>query len=323
MERGHSNSVRRSRLAGVTVVLAAALSLCGGAAFGLSRAAVPAPGTAAQVAKLVAAAHKIKVLPKTTTPTLANAANDAPELIYPATRLGCASVTQCVFGDTSATQTVVLFGDSHADMWLSAVIPWATGHHLKLVVLTTDGCPVADVDVWLSQAQGYYKACTTDRARDISLIAGLKPVDVIVAERTAHLKSSPTAYFTNAQWQAGLATSLSQLKASGDKVVVIGDITVMDASAPTCLASFPTTVQKCANASPNPRAVDQTHLTAQKAAAKAEHVGFIDPVPWLCTRTCSPVIGTMIAYRDAYHVTNTYAAYLSRVLGAALTSALK
>lgn len=304
-------------------MLAAALSLLGGVAFGLAPAAAPAPGTAAQVAKLVAAAHTIKVLPKATTPALADAANDAPELVYPATRLGCASVTQCVYGDTSATQTAVLFGDSHADMWLAAVIPWATGHHLKLVVLTTDGCPVAAVDVWLSQAQGYYTACTADRSRDIAAIAGLKPVDVIVAERTAHLKSSPTAYFTNAQWQAGLTTSLSQLKAGGAKVVVIGDITVMDVSTPTCLASYPTKVQRCANASPNPRAVDQTHLTAQKAAARAEHVGFIDPVPWLCTRTCSPVIGTMIAYRDAYHMTNTYAGYLSRVLGAALTSALR
>lgn len=304
-------------------VLATALSLAGGAAFGIGSGAARSPGTASQVKALVAASHRIKVLPKGLTPSLANAVSDAPELIYPSTRYGCASLNQCVFGDTASATSVVLFGDSHADMWLSAVIPWATSQHLKLVVLTSEGCPVADVDVWLSNAQGYYTGCNTSRAKDIALIDGLKPAYVVISERTSHLKSSPTAYFTNPQWQTGLTTSLSQLKPSGAKLVVIGDVTVLDTSPPLCLASYPTKVQKCSNASPNPRLVDQSHLTAQKAAAKAEGAAFIDPDPWLCTTTCSSVIGNMVVYRDAYHVTNTYVTYLTKVLDAALTSAVR
>jgi SGNH domain (fused to AT3 domains) len=310
------------RLVVRAALVAAALCLVGSAAFGVDRTSAPPPGSTTQVKALVTASHKIKKLPKDLTPTLSTAENDAPEVLYPATKVGCASLSQCVFGDTSSTTSLVLFGDSHADMWLSAVIAWAQSQHVRVVVLTTDGCPVADVNVWLSQAQGYYTACTADRARDISLIDGLKPAYVVVSERTSHLKGSPSAYFTNAQWQAGLTTSLSQLKSSSARLAVLGDITVMDSAPPLCLASSPTNVQRCANTSPNPRSVDQSHLTAQRAAAKAEGVAFIDPAPWLCTKTCSPVIGSMLVYRDAYHVTNTYVTYLSKVLGAALTSAL-
>jgi hypothetical protein len=294
----------------------------GSAAFGLGPAVAPTPGTTSQVKALVTASHRIKVLPKGLTPSLSNAVNDAPEVIYPSTRVGCGSLTQCVFGDTTSATSLVLFGDSHAEMWLSAVIPWALSQHVKLIVLTIDGCPVADVDVWLSHAQGYYTACTADRARDIAMIVGLKPAYVVVSERTSHLKSSPTAYFSNAQWQAGLASSLSQLKASGARLAVIGDTTVLDSPPPVCLASSPTNVQRCSNASPNPRLVDKNHLTAQRAAATAEGAALIDPVPWLCTTTCSPVIGDMVVYRDAYHVSNTYVTYLSKVLGAALSTAL-
>jgi SGNH domain (fused to AT3 domains) len=313
---------RPTRLLARSTLVAAALSLAGSAVYGLGPAAAPSPGSASQVKALVNASHRVKVLPKGLTPSLANAVNDAPEVIYPSTRVGCGSLAQCDFGDTTSTTSIVLFGDSHAEMWLSAVIPWALSQHVKLIVLTIDGCPVADVDVWLSHAQGYYTACTADRARDIAMIVGLKPAYVVVSERTSHLKSSPTAYFTNAQWRAGLATSLTQLKASGAKLAVIGDTTVLDSPPPLCLASSPTNVQRCSNASPNPRLVDKNHASAQAAAARAEGVAFIDPVPWLCTKTCSPVVGDMDVYRDAYHLTNTYVTYLSKVLGAALSSAL-
>jgi SGNH domain (fused to AT3 domains) len=283
----------------------------------------PPPGSSAQVRALVAASHKIRRLPADLTPSLADAANDNPGVIYPVVRDGCATLTQCVFGDATGTKTLVLFGDSHAEMWLSAIIPWAVGHGVKVVLLTTLGCPVADVNVWLSQQQGYYTVCNSDRTKDVNLIVGLKPAYVVVADRTAHLKSSPTTYFTNAQWQSGMVTSLSMLKHSGSKLVVLGDITLMNLSSPMCLAAYPTSVQKCANASPNPRAVNRGHQSAEKAAATKESVAYVNPVPWLCTTTCSPVIGNMVAYWDSYHMSNTYAAYLSRVLGAALTTAFK
>lgn len=306
------------RAAALSVTLTAVLALTCSAAL----AGAPAPGSSAQVKALVAASHKIKVLPKHLTPTLANAANDNPETVYPNVKYGCPSLSACDFGDAAGSQTLVLFGDSHAEMWLSAMIPWADAHQVKLELLTTLGCPAASVSVWLSASQGYYTACDTNRTKELNLIVGQHPAYVVIAERTAHVKRSPTAYFTNAQWQAGMATTLSTLQKSGARLVVVGDNTLMDVSSPQCLAAYPTSVQRCANPSPNPRAVDQSHQAAERAAATADGAGFINPVPWLCTKTCSPVIGTMVTYWDSYHLSNTYTAYLSKVMGAALTAAL-
>ena len=315
---------RRRRALRAGCAVGAALTVVAAAAgVAVATSGAPSPGSTSQVRSLVAASHKINVLPGNLTPTLTNASSDDPEMIYPNTKEGCASVTQCVFGDATGTKTLVLFGDSHAEMWLSSIIPYAVSHQLKIVLLTTLGCPVAAVNVWLSAAQGYYTACTTSRARDVSLIVGLHPSAIVVSERTAHLKSSPTAYFTNAQWQAGLEKTLSQLKPSKATLIVIGDITVLDTPPPQCLAAYPSKVQKCANASPNPRSVDQSHSNAQKAAAAKEGARFINPVPWLCARTCSPVIGNMVAYWDGYHMSNTYATYLSKVMAGALGADLK
>jgi hypothetical protein len=53
-------------------------------------------------------------------------------------------------------------------------------------------------------------------------------------------------------------------------------------------------------------------------------VAYVNPQPWLCTsKKCSPVIGSYVAYWDSFHITVPYAAYLTGVLGTALTSTLK
>jgi hypothetical protein len=305
----------RSAIAVATVVAVGAVAAA-------AAASAPPPGSSAQVKALVAASSKIKVLPSGLTPSLATAASDNASTVYPEMKVGCGTPTQCVYGDTSSAKTLVLLGDSHAEMWLSAILPYAVAHQLKVVVLSTLGCPVASVLVWLSSPPGYYTACTTARSNDVATIVGMHPAAVVIAERTAHLKRSPTAYFTNAQWQAGLLKTLHALAPSGARLVVLGDNTVLNLSPLQCLAAYPTNVQHCSTKNPNPRTVNLTHVAAEKAAALQVHAAFVATVPWLCATTCSPVIGTMAAYWDAYHVTNTYATYLSKVMGTALTTAL-
>jgi hypothetical protein len=49
----------------------------------------------------------------------------------------------------------------------------------------------------------------------------------------------------------------------------------------------------------------------------------VDPEPWLCTTDkCVAVIGRYLAYWDSFHVSDTYAAYLSTVMGTALKSVI-
>jgi hypothetical protein len=58
--------------------------------------------------------------------------------------------------------------------------------------------------------------------------------------------------------------------------------------------------------------------SVERSTATASHVDYIDPTPWFCSATCTPIIGNYGVYLDQFHITSTYAQYLAVVLGRAL-----
>ena len=280
------------------------------------------PGTPAQVAGLVARSHAIRSLPSGLTPSLGAAKNDTPEVIYPRTKEGCASLSQCDFGITSSKKVIVLFGDSHAAMWLPALVPIARRDGYKVILLFNFGCPAADLTIWNKGTGTYFTACNTARTGDIKMINRLKPKVLLLASRSAQSKSSAKSFFTNAQWQAGLERTIGLFRPSRARIAIIGDITLLNAIPPECLAAYPSSVQTCAVANPNPIRHNQGHQAGEQAAAATTRTPYVNPIPWLCTTTCSPVIGSMLAYSDKWHISDTYATYLSTVFGDAIKKLL-
>jgi SGNH domain-containing protein len=266
------------------------------------------PGTLQQVKTLVRASVKIQSLSSAVQAALPSAGTDNAGIVYDIPS-NCEIATQCVYGDASASQSVVLYGDSHAEMWLPAILPLLTADKLKLVFIGQRGCPVV-----LITTPDRFTGCAAPRLIDLSVINAIKPLAVILANRTSY-------GFTRAEWQAGMTATLSALAPSLAKIVVIGDIQVFNASVPVCLTANPSSVQKCAVSNPNTKLPGQQ--AAERAAARAAGASYINPIPWLCTTArCSPVIGSDIAYWDAYHLSVTYAKYLARVMGVALQSTI-
>src|SRR6266700_3706088 len=78
--------------------------------------------TLAQVLRLVAAAPSIKKVPHNLVTPLRDTANDNAYRLVLAERCGLGpdgvTLPACVYGDPRGTHTIVLFGDSHAEMWL-------------------------------------------------------------------------------------------------------------------------------------------------------------------------------------------------------------
>jgi hypothetical protein len=313
--------MNRTRIA-VGVALASVLALAG-AAVAVATVKLPAPGSSSQVKQLVAASSKITKLSSSVKKELASAANDAPGVLYPKTANGCTTLTACVFGDTTSHQVLVALGDSHAQMWIPALIRIGVAHKLRVVLLYLAQCPAASLDVWAQFGNKPYTQCSTDRSTWITDLNGLKPKVVVLAERTYGVYSAAsggTATFTDAQWEAGLEATITGLAPSKAKVVVLGDIVTLQGSPEACLASNPTNVQACSVPDPNPSRPN--HEPAEQTAAKAEGSLFVNPGPWLCTTTCSVVIGSFIAYYDEFHISSQYAAYLSGVLQTALKKVL-
>ncbi len=51
----------------------------------------------------------------------------------------------CTFGDSSAVQVMVLYGDSYVEQWLPAFDALGKQYHFKVVAYVRYGCPFAEV----------------------------------------------------------------------------------------------------------------------------------------------------------------------------------
>lgn len=287
------------------VALGASLAVLGGAS------ATTTPGTPAQVAALVKASVSITTVSPTVAAELPRASVDIADVAYKIPAL-CTTATACVYGDTSSANTIVLFGNSHARMWLSAIIPIATADDYKLVLLGKNSCPV----VTMNLNPTTYPECNTVIPESIAVIDALKPAVTILADRTIE------PGYTGTQWENGMLATLKNVTKVSGKVAIIGDIQEFNFNPLTCVTVHSSKVKTdCQIANPNPK--ERSLASYEKAAAEKEKAAYINPVPWLCTTRCAPIIGSFVAYWDSDHVSNTYASYLSTVMGDALAPIIK
>ena len=110
--------------------------------------------TAAQLATDLTAGAQIRNVPGDLEPPLDVAGVAEPIIVRNGCHLSRTGLRSkpCVYGDTTSTTTVVLFGDSHAAYWFPALDLISQEQHWRLVDLTKDGCPVAEVNIaaWFS-----------------------------------------------------------------------------------------------------------------------------------------------------------------------------
>jgi hypothetical protein len=277
---------------------------------------LPTPGSASQIAALVAASPSIERLPTDLLPPLMDVGADGASYFYPAAKYSCTTVTQCVFGDVSSARTMVLFGDSHAHMWIPAVAPVALAARMRLVVLWRPGCPADDVSVWNLTARSINRACNAFRAKAIKEIQRLHAAVVLIASRTSNVPVAGQPGRDDATWQAAAEATIVALQSRATRVGVIQDITAFTADLPNCLWHHPKAIQRCSTPNPNP--LVRQRDADEQAAAASTGATYLSTQKWLCTTVCSPVVGRMVAYLNNEHVSATYSEFLSKVFAAEL-----
>ena len=284
----------------------------------------PAPRVEPRVARAdvlaaVRTASAIRAVPADLTPRLATAAadigfdNSKCEAGPDADRIDA-----CTFGDPAGSTKVVLYGDSHAGMWLPAMIRIATERHWQLRLFGKPGCPAPRLAFYDQQRSRPFAAC--DRFRDFVLgrIRAERPQLVVLTNESFSQKLNRGVLVTPAQWQAGLTRTLGALRGTGARVVVLGDTPVLDVSGPECLAAHARNVAACFTT--RAAATRRVWNGADEAAAAATGSSYVSVLPWLCTTICTPVIGNVTVYRNRFHLTATYAGMLSGVLEDALVA---
>jgi SGNH domain-containing protein len=318
MRSPESRTVRLSLLVLVLTLLAA----CGSAA-----APSPEPsGHPAQVplAGVLAAVRKapaIRAVPADLTPSVVTAGDDTGfdnakcEAAPGADRIE----DPCVFGDPAGRRQVVLYGDSHAGMWLPAMRAIAEREHWRLEFYGKPACPAPRLTFWNQQESRPFTEC--DRFHDfvLSRVQHSRPDLVVVTNESYAQKLDRGVLVTPGQWQGGMTATLTALTAVASRVIVLGDTPVLDRNAPDCLAAHASDITACFTSAT--KATARVWNGADEAAAKATGAGYVSVLPWLCSAVCTPVIGNILVYRNQFHITGTYARMLSGVLQDALRKA--
>lgn len=293
--------------------------LCIVLASGIASAA-GSPATATQVKALVAASTKINKL----TPALAAELTDESaletRLVYPSVGLAC--LTACTFGNLNSKQTIVIFGDSHALMWLPAVLTAEPAYKIDLFWNPT--CPLVAIPGIAFSDGAPTAGCAPFRTSTIAAIKTIDPKLVILGERTYLAFTRPgDSPISNARWARALEATIRMIKTKTTSVALVQDVIAFDGNPLTCVAAYQSAIQKnCTVANPNQNALG--HQPAEKTAAAATGVKFVVTIPWFCTaKKCSPAVGNNLVHYDQGHVSVPYAKYLSGVFGAAIKPLLK
>ena len=212
---------------------------------------------------------------------------------------------------------MVLYGDSHAAMWLDAIASIASDNHWRLVALTKGDCP-ADLlpyenpSGW-GAAGGEYSVCDRWHRFAVARINRLHPDLVIISQEVRNRPDGRS--YPPALWKRGLTTALNQLDVPKSDVVVLGNIPTLPSSGPECLSRNRDDVQRCSGTISY---YSQRYVRAEQAAATKAGGHFIDVTPWFCSTICTAIVSKYEVYFDLYHITLSYTFYLKGALAESL-----
>jgi hypothetical protein len=239
---------------------------------------------------------------------------------------------RCFFGNLDSSVTIVLWGDSHAAMWMPAFEAIATHLGDRLAVFTKSACPpLMGVEPWPSQINRPYIECTKYKSATLAEIKKLHPTEIILTGAFKGFdytedgaKIAGGTYLADNQWiptsavesvwDRGLATTLSDLRPTGAKLVVVGDIAYPDGDGAQCVSAHQNDLTACRYS--RSLATYATHNRDEEFTARAYGASYAPTVQWFCTsRMCDPVVSEIAVYRDTYHITRQYSLWLADALG--------
>ncbi|PWE18699.1 hypothetical protein DDZ18_03655 [Marinicauda salina] len=221
-----------------------------------------------------------------------------------------ADANPCSYGESlDGGQVVALVGDSHAAQWAPALRLIAQERGYQLITHTKSACPFLRGEVVRGSER--YESCTEWNDNVMDSLLALQP-DLVV---TAKIANTRLAVADPAQSDeavvAGLSEAYARLREAGINVLAIEHTPRFDFEIPDCVATHREDLEPCVRAR---AAVTGTATHVAEAAGRAG-VPSVNMNDAICREeTCPPVIGNVLVYRDAHHLTATYSRTLAPVL---------
>lgn len=246
------------------------------------------------------------------TALIAGAANDRGPNYENGCHLGFDDIEQpdCRFGRVGGPR-VVLFGDSHAAQWFTAVVKAGEEAGWEVNAWTKTSCPSVDVTIWYAPSRSVYDACNTWRKDRMSALIE-NPPQLVMLANSAHYygwiydetrKRGAGRMPAETLWLEGVKNIVEKLIAAGVPVVQLHNTPQMYASYRDCLS------RGAWNACARPRSEALAGLP--RPELESPLTMRLDLSSALCSaHHCSAVIDQAIAYRDSHHLTASHAATL-------------
>ena len=250
----------------------------------------------------------------------------------PATGRDCRSVEpdysfiSCKFGDTKGSVDVVLVGNSHAAQWLPTLQEIAAERGWRVTTYLAAGCGLLGTRMKFSTVQRAAN-CEAWGEQAIDTIVADKPDLVVLSNRLAlpswgHVSRSASI----ADYETGYLSVLDRFADAKIPVAAVRDTPTpvdggREVAIPTCLSQEGEASKKCDGSRSAWVLADPITTAVEKLTTRRPEsvVGTIDLNDRICTgERCPAVVGGVVVYFDASHLTATYA----RTLAAPFTQAL-
>jgi hypothetical protein len=248
------------------------------------------------VAAAVAAAKRNAALPWPLTPAVGSLRGDVYS--FPkgcAAKQGQTSSNVCRLGDAGAAKTLVVIGDSHAQMWMPTVLRLAKRDSWVVIPLVKLGCVPSS---WTHKDWpcGVWYRWATHRAQAIHPQVSL----VVGSWSASHTPSAAVG---------GVSALIRDARRFSATTIVVGDSPHQHRNPVDCLLSSGATMRTCASKA---TLVELQTDTAVAGLAAKQKVGFMNVTGWFCARAssvailCPLVVNRTISWIDQGHISETY-----------------
>ena len=227
-------------------------------------------------------------------------------------------VRVCAFGvaPAKAKATFALIGDSHASHWRAALAVVARREHWRGLSVTHTSCPLSKATAKIVEPDR--SECVQWNRQVPRWLARHPEVStVFVAEHSGGLVVTPRGTDQFGAQVAGYTSAWKALPESVQHVIVIRDTPKMRGTTLGCIERAMAAHRRPgpACAVPRGRALDRDPAAVAVARARSPRFELVDMTPFLCDRrSCYPVIGGALVYKDIHHITAVYGTSLGPYL---------
>jgi peptidoglycan/LPS O-acetylase OafA/YrhL len=213
----------------------------------------------------------------------------------------------CRLGDTSSAKSIVLIGDSHAQMWIPTLLTMAERDGWTVIPLVKSAC---HPNAWTGpgfrgESTDIIRACHAWYPWAVEQAKGLRPDVTLIAGCCP----SPFPFGDAINSTRGFTSLARTMKRFSASVVVVADDDGVTKQPVDCLLARRATMRTCTTAPPANILAFNNNLAK---VAKANQFGFLKTRGWFCYQNqCPMVVARTIVYRDTGHITKTYALKLT------------